>query len=228
MSERGLEGFVAEGRMQVGYFEGRCAAHGRLLLAAIELLERDTAVRDAILSAWATRTFEAVFERPLLLCAAVRFDALRDPAHPLARALADEPDPAEISEERVRASLLRPAAISAMRDRFVQTNEVTRGCAWRVVTGLLPPGDPWAIVDLGCSAGLNLVVDRAGLAWRGKTGEPIPLRDVRVVHRLGLDRAPIDPRDDTRSDVAPCLPVAWADCASAPFRSGAPVCSRGR
>jgi hypothetical protein len=193
---RGFDDFAIEARAQIAFFEARSGAHVRFLRAALGVIERDAEVRNGILGSWANRVFHARFERPLLLCAAVRFDVLRDPSHPLAKALADEPEAFSIDDASLRAALLRRDALASMRDRFVQTNEVTRACAWRVVASLIGGERPWALADLGCSAGLNLVADRTELAWADGSGAPIPLRHAAIAARVGLDRAPVDPRDD--------------------------------
>jgi hypothetical protein len=188
---RGIQGFAEEAAGQIEYMEPRTAVHARFLREATDLLAGDAGVRAAVLEAWRDRVFRARYERPLLLCVAVRWDALRDPDHPLRRALgAEPPDAAVITRDAVRAALLRPAALGAMRDRFVQTNEVTRAVTWRWPLGLVARGRRAALVDLGCSAGLNLVADRIDLAWN------VPTPAVPIVRRLGLDRAPVDLRDD--------------------------------
>jgi hypothetical protein len=53
------------------------------------------------------------------------------------------------------------------------------------------------LVDLGCSAALNLVADGLPLAWTSADGRPLELPLRPIVERVGLDRAPIDPRDET-------------------------------
>jgi hypothetical protein len=94
------------------------------------------------------------------------------------------------------------------RARRTQTNEVGR-CA--VILPALPPG-PLALVEVGASAGLCLLLDRFHYTW-GSTAigpaaspvhlhcavtGPVPLPSVtpEIVWRHGLDIHPLDVRDD--------------------------------
>src|SRR5687767_4703860 len=95
-----------------------------------------------------------------------------------------------------------------MRLRRTQTNEVGR-CA--VLLPALPPG-PLALLEVGASAGLCLLLDRFHYEFGAvSVGEPSSLVRVRctatgsvplprtvplVVWRRGLDLSPIDMRDD--------------------------------
>lgn len=111
-----------------------------------------------------------------------------------------------LSERRdeVRALVLRP----------VQTNEVGRSAA--LLGGFLTvaagTGLPLRLLEIGASAGLNLRWDHfryqsTGWAW-GDEASPVCMEDVfadacppaagsvRVVARLGCDRAPVDPTTD--------------------------------
>ena len=96
----------------------------------------------------------------------------------------------------------------AMRSRRTQTNEVGR-CA--VLLQALPPG-PLALVEVGASAGLCLLLDRfryeIGSVSIGATSSPVRLRCSvggraavpcalpEVTWRRGLDIHPVDVRDD--------------------------------
>jgi hypothetical protein len=192
----GLDGFEAEAAAQCTYFESRSRCHAAFLGMAASLLAEAGDVREAVLAAWNGRSFRARFERPLLLCAAVRFDALQDPGHPLWAGLAREPpDIDAIQIDAVQAALLRPSALASMSGRFVQTNEVTRACVWRLPLGIVSKGRPCILVDLGCSAGLNLIADRLNLNWTNLDNVPLVLRPARILRRIGFDRAPVDVRD---------------------------------
>ncbi|HXJ82284.1 MAG TPA: DUF2332 domain-containing protein [Candidatus Methylomirabilis sp.] len=108
-----------------------------------------------------------------------------------------------------------------MRSRRTQTNEVGR-CA--VLLPALPPG-PLALVEVGASAGLCLLLDRfhyeLGSTSIGDLGSPVHLRCritgsvpipggvPRVVWRRGLDARPIDVHDDAA--VQWLLACVWAD-----------------
>jgi len=197
----GLDGFEAEAAGQCAYLESRSPCHEAFLRMATGLLAERGPARDAVLAAWEGRSFRAGYERPLLLCAAVRFDAIRDRAHPLAAALALEPpDIGAIRVDAVREAILRPSALASLRDRFVQTNEVTRACVWRLPIGLVARQRPCVLADLGCSAGLNLIADRLDLTWRRPDGAPVLLHPARVTARIGFDRAPVDVRGAEATD----------------------------
>lgn len=109
----------------------------------------------------------------------------------------------------------------------VQTNEVQR--SWGLLPGFLLASDgrPIDLIELGSSAGLNLLWDRyayrygdarwgapgAGLELSGEAvgGPPAELlqRRVRVRRRLGIDRHPVDVRD---GDACLLLEAfVWAD-----------------
>jgi hypothetical protein len=193
----GLDGFEDEAHGQCAYFESRSPCHAAFLRLAADLLAHDAEVRDGVLAAWSGRSIRARYERPLLLCAAVRFDALGDSAHPLAAGLGPEPtDVSTIRADAVRAAVLTSSALGSIRNRFVQTNEVTRACVWRLPLGIVNRHRPCILADLGCSAGLNLVADRIDLGWKLSDGAAVPLRPANVVRRLGFDRAPVDVRDE--------------------------------
>lgn len=106
--------------------------------------------------------------------------------------------------------------------RSTQTNEIGR-CAvlWPALTALAAGrgAEAVALLDFGCSAGLNLGVDRYGydygtlplgpprlgaprITCRLVGGAPLPIAaPPRLVHRLGVDPAPVDVHDDAQ--------VAW-------------------
>jgi len=92
--------------------------------------------------------------------------------------------------------------------RFTQTNECRR------CTALLPgvwetPIDRFHLIDVGCSAGLNLALDRYGYRWGDLAwgidssltleselrGRGPSVRDIEVLSRIGLDLNPIYPTD---------------------------------
>lgn len=94
----------------------------------------------------------------------------------------------------------------------VQTNEPRR-CWWLVPCFLEAArrtgADEFDCLELGCSAGLNLLWDKYGYEYAGGTligeplfggderGRPVPVEALpRVRSRVGVDRAPPDPRTD--------------------------------
>jgi hypothetical protein len=159
---------------------------------------------------------------PLLLLAAVHYLLLQEPDDPLAAyypsvagAAAPPGDPFPL----FRAFCLRrQAAITAiLAARLVQTNEAQRCASLLPAFGLVASaggGRPLALVEIGPSAGLNLLWDRyaydygpAGQAGpadspvrlaceaRGDRLPPLPRPLPRVVSRVGVDLHPVDVRD---------------------------------
>lgn len=193
---RGLEGFADDVEVTAAYVAQRgVPVYASALRAAVSLFARDERLRTRVLDAWGARDFHAGYERPLLLLAALRFEALGDRDHPLAREIAGDRGDATVTEEALAAALT-DAALAIMRSRAVQTNEVSRSIAWRLALGELPR-DELALVDIGCSAGLNLVSERVNQAWTTPDGAPLPLvPTTHVSARFGLDRCPIDARDE--------------------------------
>ncbi len=114
-----------------------------------------------------------------------------------------------------------PEVREVMRSRRTQTNEVGR-CA--VLLPALPPG-PLALVEVGASAGLCLLLDRfhydfgatqigvpsSPVRIRSATTGPVPLPAAipEIRWRRGLDLHPIDVRDDDA--VQWLLACVWAD-----------------
>jgi hypothetical protein len=108
---------------------------------------------------------------------------------------------------------LDDSALPGWLDRAPQTNEVGRSAV--LMSGLLVIADcfpePLSLLELGASAGLNLLLDRyshdlGGLKvgdresrlklapdWQGP---PPPNGAVRIEGRAGVDIAPLDPRND--------------------------------
>lgn len=162
---------------------------------------------------------------PNLLLGAVHFLLLAGASHPLAGYY-----PSVVRERGVAAAAGDPfpafralcAAYSAplarlIETRLVQTNEVRRCASLLPAFGLVAQaagGRPLALVELGASAGLNLLWDRFGYdygagrrvgdphasvqiacATRGPLDPPLPDAPPRVGWRVGLDLAPVDVRD---------------------------------
>lgn len=123
----------------------------------------------------------------------------------------------------LRALLARrgPEVAGLMRVHRTQTNEVAR-CA-----ALLPalPAGPLALVEVGASAGLCLLLDRFFYDWgtarlgpprspvrlRCPVTGPAPLPSVMpaIVWRRGLDLAPVDVHDETATRWL--LACVWSD-----------------
>ena len=82
----------------------------------------------------------------------------------------------------------------------MQTNETTRAVTWLWPAYLLSSageGRALALVDLGTSAGLNLIADGLPALWVDEHSQPIPIAPrPAVALRLGLDIAPLDVRQE--------------------------------
>lgn len=154
--------------------------------------------------AWQGRTFFASYDRPLLLLASLRNDALAEgPSHPLWPSIGK----GGVEATGPTAAQLR-AAVDASRERFwgalaertVQTNETTRSVVWLWPASLIASVDsstPLHVVDMGTSAGLNLVADDPALrmVWEDERGRPLDIGELPpIATRLGLDLSPLDVR----------------------------------
>ena len=165
---------------------------------------------------------------PPALLAAVHYQLLDGFAHPLADVYAgrSDADPVPLFRDVCRR---RRAEIDALlATRHIQTNDCGRsavigpGLTWLAAR----LGEPLALVDVGASAGLNLLCDRYRLDYgdRGATGpadSPVVVRChvegaapiapwlPRIVARVGVDREPVDL---TRpEDVRWLLACVWPD-----------------
>lgn len=174
---------------------------------------------------------------PLLFLAAVHSTLATVPDHPLARwyptvsggdVAAD--DPAEALRDFVQRH--RGTITELVRNRSVQTNEVGR-CAL-----LLPAFEivsrraerPLAIIEIGCSAGLNLRFDDYRVDYTGPSGHvsagrldspvvltctvrgrrpPLPDAGIAVGSRIGIDLRPLDVADP--ADAAWARALVWPD-----------------
>jgi hypothetical protein len=210
----GLDGFADDAAAWRRAAGARVPSYDRLLAAIVDMLESPE-LSARIAAAWASRSFVWQYDRPLLLLAALRLEALRaGGAHPLHAAIgAGEPRPEAITPEAVRAAFAPPwdaATLAALATRAVQTNETSRAAVWLWPAQLIGGDDgarPLALVDLGASAGLNLIADRLPAPWTA-AGAPLPVvRGADVRMRVGLDLRPIDVRRD--DDVAWLRACLW-------------------
>jgi hypothetical protein len=209
--QAGLFGFaenIADWIREVGV---RAPGYARVVDELLGLLaghgEPSDAVRGALEADWGERSFDASYDRPLLLFAALRDDALHSgPDHPLWEVLgADAVLPHTVTRDRVAAALApeRARVHASLRRRSVQTNETSRAVAWLWPAHLVGAGAetsgvarPIALVDVGASAGLNLLADRLPAIWKDDRGGDLPVaRDPQVRLRLGIDKHPLDALD---------------------------------
>ena len=216
---RGLEGFREDADAWRAAVGARVPVYDRLLESAGTLLTEPTgpveeAARARLEAAWRERRYKAGYDRPLLLMAALRAEALRAGArHPLYEALAAP----EVSLEATTRAALATALADApprlfvdLATRHVQTNETSRAVAWLWPAALLGCGGgrrPLALFDVGCSAGLNLVGDSLSIHWTNLAGESIlAATDADIVGRYGFDAHPLDvARDEDLTWLRACI-----------------------
>jgi hypothetical protein len=154
---------------------------------------------------------------PILLLAAVHYLVLGGIDHELAAVYAgtSDADPGPLFVDLCRQR--RTELIELLTNRQVNTNEVGRSAVLgpALTEVAARHGAPLAHLDVGCSAGLNLLADRYRLDYgdHGATGPadaavrvvcqvvgdgapPIAPALPAVTARVGLDQAPVDVHDD--------------------------------
>ena len=205
-AKHGTDGFASDlARMREDAGKS-VPAYDRVVSNVLSLLESDPSLSDRLERVWARRTFNVHYDRPLLLLAALRADALSTgEAHPLYRAIGtDDPDPDAATRSAVEASLAsdRERVYRALAERWVQTNDTHRSVIWRWpawLAGCDGRARPLCLVDLGASAGLNLVAERLPAVWTDPDRAPIHVvSSIDAPVRLGLDARPVD-LDDPES-----------------------------
>jgi hypothetical protein len=166
---------------------------------------------------------------PPALLAAVHYLVLQGTEHPIADVYAGRSgaDPGALFLDFCRTHRESIGAILAFR--HIQTNECGRSAViGPALTWLTSQrGGPYALIDVGASAGLNLLCDRFRLDYgaRGATGPldapvvvhcrveggvpPIAERLPPLVTRVGIDRSPIDLTDP--DDARWLLACVWPD-----------------
>jgi hypothetical protein len=216
-SSRPLHGLRADLVSQRDFIRDRVPVYARLLDLLIEADDREEL--RGLEDTWTGRSFDAWYERPLLLLAALRDDALREDAlrddalredalrdrdaHPLGRALVGAaPDVDAATAEALAAATTqeRTHLWHTLRTRYLQTNEPSRAIAWlwpASLSGQAEPTRPIRIVDVGASAGLNLIADELEPRWHRPDGgavwtSPLPA----IVDRVGYDLRPLDARSE--------------------------------
>lgn len=151
---------------------------------------------------------------PNVLFAAVHMLLLGGEAHPLAdfyASLVDEPrHPGDAAGPFRDFALGHQEAIVEMgRTRYTQTNECRRCVA--LLAGVWATGvHSFHMVEIGASAGLNLIMDRYRYRWGDVTWGPespvqltttmrggsVHPQDLEILSRTGLDLAPIDASEE--------------------------------
>ena len=168
----------------------RAPSYHRVLEELVAVLD-EPGVAERFERAWRGRTFRAFYDRPLLLLASLRRDALAEgPGHPLWPAIGPDADPAHVTRQALVASFDRATLWESLATRFVQTNETSRAVAWLWPATILRA--PVALAEIGAAAGLNLVADHLDRPWTRGTGERLVLDPPTVVSRWGIDAHPLD------------------------------------
>ncbi|MGZ4796727.1 MAG: DUF2332 domain-containing protein [Acidimicrobiia bacterium] len=172
--------------------------------------------------------------QPNVLLAAVHFLVLGGLEHELARVYAGEStaDPGPLFVDVCLAH--RAEILELLATRHTNTNEVGRSAVIgpALTAAAARVGAPIALVDVGCSAGLNLRCDRYRLDYgpHGATGPadagveidclvtggvpPIAPRLPEIRARVGIDRDPVDLADD--ANVQWLLACIWPDTGRLP------------
>lgn len=216
---RGLDGFREDADAWRAAVGARVPVYDQLLAAAGALIDRPTgaveeAARARLEAAWRERRFSAAYDRPLLLMAALRAEALRvGPRHPLFAAVAADPVDPETASPAVLAEVLAdapPRLYALLATRRVQTNETSRAVAWlwpAALAGCTEGGRPLVLYDLGCSGGLNLAAAALPTPWTDLDGASLPVaRTAAIAGRHGFDLAPLDVgRDDDLTWLRACV-----------------------
>jgi hypothetical protein len=167
---------------------------------------------------------------PMLFLAAIHAELLREPDDELAayyptvggrRAPDDALGPALARFCEARADRLE----ATLATRHTQTNETARCSALLPAFAAVADGRPLAQIEIGASAGLNGLWDHYAYDYGGRAagdaGSPLriscellgpgvpPLEPPPVVWRAGIDRSPVDVRDE--DDVRWLRACVWPD-----------------
>jgi hypothetical protein len=191
---RGTDGLLADlARQETSVGPG---SYRRLLASLATLCAARTELLAVLEAAFAGREFSAWYARPLLILASLRFLALSDTAHPLAMEVLGDGEAPEL-DHRLGLALADPRLLPLLRERSVQTNASERAIGWGLTAlGLGAASHSFALADLGCSAGLNLVADLVPTTWRVGSQQISGLDFPSPARRLGLDLAPVDVGSD--------------------------------
>ncbi len=145
---------------------------------------------------------------PNILLAAVHYLLLKGARHSLAAyypSVSNGPRPGDDPYPHFRSFCIehRDEILNLIQTRLVQTNEVRRCVYLALVCGIVAERAghrPLAFIDVGASAGLNLLWNRFGYDYSG--------------HRLGDPRSPVQLACELRGDVRPPFPEGLPAVAS--------------
>lgn len=204
---------------QGAYCEGRSPLYAELLRTLAEDARTSPAWVLALEEAWGEREFAVGWEAAHLFLAGLHYCALRGEAPELA-AVYPSCGGRGAAGPAAKAFLRRaPAELwTLLRSAHVQTNEIDRSVAWMIAAAAAfgARSMPFHLVELGASAGLNLVGDQlpheCRLTWEAEqeiptlAWEDVPLT---LLSRTGLD---IHPRRlEQEADRVWLKACVWAD-----------------
>src|SRR5437870_712465 len=211
------------GELWEAFAESECRGYSPLYERISRKVARDRDLLQMI------RLAPAPAHQPNVLMAAVHYLVLGGLEHPLADVYAGRTaaDPAPLFRQVCLDH--REEILELMRTRRTQTNECGRSAAIGPALTWVAKrlGEPLALVDVGASAGLNLICDRYRLDYseHGATGPPdaavrVACRVVSgdppiapllppIAARVGIDRDPVDLGDADR--VRWLLACVWPD-----------------
>lgn len=164
-------------------------------------------------------SFPAHPHQPLIVLAAVQYLVIGGVEHPISELYENPVAPPRLLAGELLSDFchaFEPQLREIIGHRFIQTNEPARaaGLGIGVARAAASIGEPVALVDAGASGGLNMAFDRYHLDFGpagslGPVDSPARLRcTIRnrdrlpvdrlpsVTRRLGIDRAPLDLRDE--------------------------------
>jgi hypothetical protein len=184
----------------------------RLCTLLGERLDRDTEVGRRVLG-WPGAADSFADALPLRLTGGLHALVRRGDAPGLADFYPPNPLPGEDAFWAALRPVLAEPDLLPWLDSAPQTNEVGRSAV--LMSGLLAIAErfpqPLELLELGASAGLNLILDRYGYDLGGLSagdrasalqltpewkGPPPPSSQVAVARRRGVDLNPLDPRRD--------------------------------
>ena len=177
-------------------------------------------------------------QRPVLLLAAIHYLVLQHRNTPLSRrypsvtgtAHVPSPDRNELAADlREFCDTYHDEIIDLVRARHTQTNDISRSALLRLALAHQPVIESSTLIDVGCSAGLNLHLDAYHCTYTaengswttsaGDTAAPALRCSVRAeappdieigtfARRIGFDPRPIDVKTDDASWLLACV---WPD-----------------
>jgi hypothetical protein len=162
-------------------------------------------VIDALSDGYQEREFvDYALEPPLLFLAAIHAAVLSDApeAKPLSRFYATvggsyEPEyDQDVLVQMLGGLFLKPPRVllDFLKNGRIQTNEVSRGVAWLLPALILnswSPDIPMTLIDLGCSAGLNLAADAQTWLWLATDRDRTlnPAAEALITQRIDFGKA---------------------------------------